>query len=160
MQDTWDEGSIPGLERSPRRGHGNPLQYFYLKNPMDRRAWQATVHRVAKSQTQLKWQHKQWESLLTQQGVHSRAIPRLGKPCHQAHRLFPLFNSAVMNLLVLTAGLYLCGSRRAQQLKHHILIHTFKDRKRELTPSQSWVLYKGGGGNFQKPYVIVSYAHS
>ena len=41
----------PGLGRSPEGGHGNPLQYSYLDNPMDRGAWQATVHTVAKSQT-------------------------------------------------------------------------------------------------------------
>ena len=48
-----DTGSIPGLGRSPGRGHGNPLQYSCLENPMDRGAWRATVHRVAKSQTRL-----------------------------------------------------------------------------------------------------------
>ena len=46
--------SIPGLGRSPGGGHGNPLQYSCLENPMDRGVWQATVHRVAKSQTRLK----------------------------------------------------------------------------------------------------------
>ena len=47
--------SIPRLGRSPGGGYSNPLQYFCLeKNPMNRGAWQATVHRVAKSQTQLK----------------------------------------------------------------------------------------------------------
>ena len=44
-----DMGSIPGLGRSSGEGHGNPLRYFCLENPMDRRAWQATVHRVTKS---------------------------------------------------------------------------------------------------------------
>ena len=39
-----DPGSIPGLGRSPREGNGNPLQYHCLENPMDRGAWQATVH--------------------------------------------------------------------------------------------------------------------
>ena len=48
--DVRDAGSIPGLERPPGGGHGNPLQYSYLENPMDRGAWQATVHRVAMSQ--------------------------------------------------------------------------------------------------------------
>ena len=43
-----DEGSIPGLERSPREGNGNPLQYSYLENPIDREAWRATVPGVAK----------------------------------------------------------------------------------------------------------------
>ena len=49
-----DVGSTPGLGRSPGRGHGNPLQYSCLENPIDRGAWWAAVHRVAKSQTQLK----------------------------------------------------------------------------------------------------------
>ena len=48
-----DLGSIPGLGRSPGGGHGNSLQYSCLENPMDRRAWQAIVHGVAKSQTRL-----------------------------------------------------------------------------------------------------------
>jgi len=41
-------GLIPGLERSPGRGHSNPLQYSFLENPMDRGAWRVTVHGVAK----------------------------------------------------------------------------------------------------------------
>jgi len=47
--DTRDAGSIPGLER-----HSNPLQYSCLEDPMNRGAWRATVHRVTKTQTQLK----------------------------------------------------------------------------------------------------------
>ena len=46
---------IPGLGRSPGRGHGNALQHSCLENPMDRGVWRDMVHRVAKSQTQLKW---------------------------------------------------------------------------------------------------------
>ena len=49
--DIRDAGLIPGLGRSPGVGHGSPLQYSYLENPMDRGAWWATVRRVAKSQT-------------------------------------------------------------------------------------------------------------
>ena len=52
--DIRDMGSIPGPGRSSEGVHGNLLQYSCLENPMDRGAWQATVHRVAKSQTQLK----------------------------------------------------------------------------------------------------------
>ena len=52
--DIRDMASVPGLGRSSGGGHGNPLQYSCLENPMDRGAWLATVHRVAKSQTQLK----------------------------------------------------------------------------------------------------------
>ena len=52
-----DKGSIPGLGRSPGEGHGNPLQYSCLENPMDRGAWQATVHGVTWSQTRLSDYH-------------------------------------------------------------------------------------------------------
>ena len=48
-----DLGLSPGLGRSPGDGNGNPLQYSCLENFLDRRAWQATVHGVTKSQTQL-----------------------------------------------------------------------------------------------------------
>ena len=48
--DTRDSGLIPGLERSPRGGNGNPLQYYCLENHMDRGAWWATVHGAPKSQ--------------------------------------------------------------------------------------------------------------
>ena len=49
--DTRDVSSVPGLGRSLGGGHGNPLQDSCLENPMDGGAWQATVHRVRKSQT-------------------------------------------------------------------------------------------------------------
>ena len=48
-----DSGLIRRSGRSPGEGNGNPLQYSCLKTFMDRGAWRATVHRVAKSQTQL-----------------------------------------------------------------------------------------------------------
>ena len=56
-ESTCDEGdtsSIPGLGRSPEGGHSNPLQCSCMENLMNRRAWQATIHGVTKSQTQLK----------------------------------------------------------------------------------------------------------
>ena len=53
-EDIRNMGLIPGLGRSPGEGSGNPFQYSFLENPMDRETWKATVHRVAKSQTQLK----------------------------------------------------------------------------------------------------------
>ena len=52
--DVRKTGSIPGLGRTPGEGNGNPLQYSHLENPMDRGAWWATVHRVAKSRTGLR----------------------------------------------------------------------------------------------------------
>ena len=51
--DVGDVGLIPGSARSPREGNGNPFHYFCLENPMHRGAWQATVHRVTKSQMRL-----------------------------------------------------------------------------------------------------------
>ena len=48
-----DPGLNPGLGRSPGEGNGDPLQYSCLENSMDGGAWQATVHGVTKSQTQL-----------------------------------------------------------------------------------------------------------
>ena len=49
--DSRELGSISGLERSPGAGNGNLLQYSCLENPMDRGAWWAIVHRVAKTET-------------------------------------------------------------------------------------------------------------
>ena len=48
--DSGDMGSIPGSGRFSGGGHGNSLQYSCLENPVDRRIWQATVHRVSQSQ--------------------------------------------------------------------------------------------------------------
>ena len=53
--DIRDMSSIPGLGRYPGEGHGSPLRYSRLENPVDRGVWRATIHRVAKSWTWLKW---------------------------------------------------------------------------------------------------------
>ena len=58
-------GVIPGSGRFPGGGHGNPLQYSCLENPMGRGAWWATVHRISKSQTPLKQLSMQAPSLDT-----------------------------------------------------------------------------------------------
>ena len=52
--DIRNVGLIPGSGKSPGGGHGNPLQYTCIENPMIRGAWRATVHRIVKSQTLLK----------------------------------------------------------------------------------------------------------
>ena len=52
--DITDSGSIPGSGRSPGGGHGNPLQYSCLENPVDRGAWPATLPSIANSRTRLK----------------------------------------------------------------------------------------------------------
>ena len=51
--DVRDSGLVPELGRYPGEGHGHPLEYSCLENPMDRGAWRAMVHRVAKSQARL-----------------------------------------------------------------------------------------------------------
>ena len=68
--DVEDVGSTPGSGSSPGGGHGNPLQYSCLENPMDRGAWRAMVLRVTKSWTQLKRLSRHhaswpWEPALT-----------------------------------------------------------------------------------------------
>ena len=53
--DKRDMNTIPVLGRCPRGGHGNPLQYSCLENPMDRGAWRAAVQGVTQNQTGLRW---------------------------------------------------------------------------------------------------------
>ena len=74
-EDIRDVGLIPGSERSPGGGHGNPLQCSCLKNPMSGGAWWAIVHSVAESQTRLK-------QLRTQSIGHRANCPCL-PPVHE-----------------------------------------------------------------------------
>ena len=77
--DIRDVDSIPGSGRSPGEGHGNPLQYSCLENSMDRGAWQATLHRVTKSRTWLKWF-----------SMHSSSVPGffIGSPLISSYAYF------------------------------------------------------------------------
>ena len=72
--ETRDAASIPESGRSPGGGHGNPLQYSGLENPMDRGAWRATVHKITASQTRLKLLSTQAPTtchLLSRSAAHS-----------------------------------------------------------------------------------------
>ena len=80
--DIRDVGSVPGLGRSPGEGNGDPLQYSCLENPMDRGAWWAMVHRVAKSWTQLK-----------QLSMHSHEQAGTTRTAMVKMRLFPFSDS-------------------------------------------------------------------
>ena len=91
-------GSVPGLGRSPARGHGNPLGYSCLENPMDRGAWWATVYRVAKSWTQLKRLSKYsniYQYLFTYHicFIHSSINGHLG-----CFHILAIIDSAVLNI--------------------------------------------------------------
>ena len=66
MQETWDMDAVSGLGRSPGGGHGNPLQYSCLENPMDKGAWWGMVYAVAKSQT--------WQKQLSMHGVEENFV--------------------------------------------------------------------------------------
>ena len=77
-----DTASIPGSGRSPGRANGNPLRYSCLENPMDGGVWGATVHRVEKSQTELRQlssnrQHKELEGCPTQGPAWRKLHPPL-----------------------------------------------------------------------------------
>ena len=78
-----DLGSIPGSGRSPGEGNGNPLRYSCLENPMDRGAWWATEHGVAKSQTGLSdftftfFIQFAKEEMMLQKGCHVSNVPPL-----------------------------------------------------------------------------------
>ena len=72
--DARDADSIPGSGRSPRAGNGNPLQYFCLEDPVDRGAQWATVHGVAKSQTQLSTHMHMWTEHLCLPEIHTEAL--------------------------------------------------------------------------------------
>ena len=82
-------GSIPESGRSPGEGNGNPLQYSCLENLMDRRAWLATVHGVAKSQT---WLSTHTHMYTTPSFIHLSANTYLG-----CFHVLVIENSAAMN---------------------------------------------------------------
>ena len=93
--DIRDLGSTPGSGRPHGGGHGNPLQYSGLENPMDRGAWWAAVHGVAKSQTRLSniifHFHALEQEKATHSSVHAWRIPGPGEsgglPSTGSHRV-------------------------------------------------------------------------
>ena len=93
-----DAGSIPGPGRFPGGGHGNTLWYPCLENPMDRGAWQTTVHRVAKSQMWLKRlnTHKQpVQDWVAEQEEDPQPKTSLSNDLHMLHLMGP--NMVVIN---------------------------------------------------------------
>ena len=80
MQETLGLSSIPGSERSPGEGNGNPLQYFCLENFKDRGVWWVTVQGVTKSQTQLSDLHFIFPSQMFQWNYMSEETCSLKMP--------------------------------------------------------------------------------
>ena len=123
-----DVSSIPGSGRSPGGGHGNPLQYSYVKNPMDRGVWPATVHRVAKSRTQLKqlstytkyWSWFWFLSLRKWVGGNSLVAQQLGLK-------FPLLRAWVPSLI-----------RELGSPKFHSMTKKKKKKKAETNNKMGW----------------------
>ena len=85
--DIRDAGSIPGLRRFSRRGHGNPLQYSCLENPMDRGTWQATVYKA----TGLQRVGHDWSDLAHTQGISTWCLTNInpGTPKVRLHVPLP-----------------------------------------------------------------------
>ena len=117
---TGDVGSIPGWGRSPGGGNGNPLQYSYLENPMERGAWWATAHGVTKSWTPISTRararthththipgndEKRWLSLACQEISLLRSVPILSL-LFVLNKLTPFWNALGLEILFLpTPGL-------------------------------------------------------
>ena len=79
--DIRDTGSIPGSGRSPGGGHGNPLQYSCLQNPMDRGAWWAAIHRVPESDTtDIIHAHSSHKQRMLNLWCYSKGGADLGRP--------------------------------------------------------------------------------
>ena len=107
--DLGDAGSIPGTERSPGGGNGNPCWYSCLGNPMDRRAWWDLVHRIINSWTQLKWLSTQSGAAITtiqfsvQFSSVTQSCPTLCDPVNRSmpglsvHDQLPEFTQEVSN---------------------------------------------------------------
>ena len=99
-----DASLIPGLGRSPGVGNGNPLQYSCLENPTDRGAWKATVHRIAKGRTRLKWLGIEHTIIF-----HCMNRPHFVHPCIYWYGLFhflAIVNFATMNIHIQTKVLF------------------------------------------------------
>ena len=69
-----DTSSIPGLARSPREGNGDPLQYSYLGNPMDRGAWKTIVHGVTRVEHDLATKQSQHKVSYTARATSNHSI--------------------------------------------------------------------------------------
>ena len=113
--------SIPESGRSPGGRHGNPLQYSCLENSMDRGAWWATVHRIRKSQTGLKWLSKQAHKAVLRSNVTVYIKVKLTHP--MSYLIFFIFCCVFLFLFACFAvllGMQDLPNQEAQNLNHWI----------------------------------------
>ena len=101
-RDVRDMGSNPRLGRSPGGGHGNPLQYSCMENPMDKRDWQAKVHGVTKMWTRLKWlsTHYCWK--------HTQETARTIDCLRRGPRAWWRFSLVCVRIFFLLIFLFIC----------------------------------------------------
>ena len=137
--DIRDAGSTRGLGRSPGGGHGNPLQYSCLENPMDREAWWVTVYGVVQSRTRLKRLSMNTYTLQRLSNVHisfkqyntkgctSNKTSLILKVVKEYYVLYPVQSMSLITILIyLHNGLidYYLSFRKLQPCFNHLL--TFK----------------------------------
>ena len=128
--DIRDAGFIPGSGRSPGGEIDNPLQYFCLENPMDRGAWWATVHRVTKSQTWLKWLSMQHAYL----GVKMETSGRVHANLYYLG-MGILWCSSALDMMLLLWGSGLTPGQRTNIPQVHGMARGKKEKKKQKKKS-------------------------
>ena len=124
----------PWLGRSPGGGHGNPLQCSCLENPMDRGAWLATVYRVTKSRTGLRWL-----STHTRNGVQKTDASRhlWGFPCCGYSQWFALLLCAFKNIVCVCAAYLVMKSGKNERCLELIQWQVYSHKKTPQTSLNS-----------------------
>ena len=150
-----DAGLIPGSRRSPGEGNGDPLQYSWLENSMDRRAWWATVHRVAKSRTQLSTAH----AMIMQKISDSRGTKESVVVAYVEYK-------SVMQLFTVQEKIKQIPAKKTEKLLFNfffILLHIIQSYQKVieffLFPRLFWVLHLLPYYLCQFPYFSYSKEH-
>ena len=129
---TGDLGSISGSGRSLGEGNGNPFQYSYLENSMDRGAWWATAHGVTKSQTQLTNQHNKYRDTHIYMYIHMYVCLLLFKNVIILHphfimceyQILTLFSHSTANRNSLTSHIFCTTNSDATKIRVPVFLHT------------------------------------
>ena len=106
------QGLIPVLERSPREGNGNPLQYSCLENSMDRGAWWATVHGVTQTQTRLSTHTHTLHTHMKIHKIHNLPLNHVGvgaPTLHIVENPHRIYSWSFVSVVPLYPRLLICG---------------------------------------------------